>query len=73
DADAADNPMRAQLVGVIRACAVKALKNELHTTDPSPVVLTDASILADFGCLDVLSPWMKIGADNPVPVWLITV
>lgn len=73
DADAADNPMRAQLVGVIRACAVKALKNELHTTDPSPVALTDASILADFGCLEVLSPWMQIGADNPVPVWLITV
>lgn len=72
-ADAADNPMRAQLAGVIRACAVKALTNRLNTTDPRPVVLTDASILADFGCLDVLASWAQIGAQNSAPVWLITV
>lgn len=73
DMDAADNPARPQLAQLIRVYADKALKNKLATTDPRPVVLTDASILADFGCLDVLSPWMQIGADNPVPVWLITV
>lgn len=73
DMDAVDNPARPQLAQLIRAYADKALKNALATTDPAPVVLTDASILADFGCLDVLSPWMQIGADNPVPVWLITV
>jgi len=73
DADAADSPMRAQLVALIRACAVKALTNTLNTTDPRPVVLTDVSILADFGCLDVLAPWAQIGAQNSAPVWLITV
>jgi serine/threonine protein kinase len=73
DMDAADNPARPQLAQLIRAYADKALTNALATTDPSPVMLTDASILADFKCLDVLSPWMQIGADNPVPVWLITV
>lgn len=73
DMDAADNPARPQLAQLIRVYADKALKNALATTDPAPVVLTDASILADFGCLDVLAPWMQIGADNPVPVWLITV
>ncbi|WP_312777481.1 protein kinase domain-containing protein [Corynebacterium variabile] len=73
DMDAADNPARPQLAQLIRVYADKALKNALATTDPSPVILTDASILANFGCLDVLAPWMQIGADNPVPVWLITV
>lgn len=73
DADAPDSPMRAQLVALIRACAVKALTNRLNTTDPRPVVLTDVSILADFGCLDVLAPWAQIGAQNSAPVWLITV
>ncbi|WP_312898990.1 NERD domain-containing protein [Corynebacterium variabile] len=73
DADATDSPMHDQLVALIRACAVKALTNKLNTTDPHPVVLTDASILASFGCLDVLSPWSQIGAQNSAPVWLITV
>ena len=73
DADAADSPMRAQLVALVRACAVKALTNRLNTTDPRPVVLSDASILASFACLDVLAPWAQIGAQNSAPVWLITV
>ena len=73
DADAADSPMRAQLVALVRACAVKALTNKLNTTDPRPVVLTDVSILAGFGCMDVLAPWAQIGAQNSAPVWLITV
>ncbi|MDN6706340.1 NERD domain-containing protein [Corynebacterium glyciniphilum] len=73
EADAPDHPLHAQLGQLIRLSAKKALANALNQADGGyPVVLSHPSILASFDCLDLLSTWSQIGAQNASPVWLVT-
>lgn len=73
EADAPDHPLHQQLGQLVRLSAQKSLTNELNMADGGqPVVLSHPSILASFGCLDLLGAWSQIGADNAAPVWLVT-
>ncbi|MCJ7859482.1 NERD domain-containing protein [Corynebacterium kalidii] len=73
EADSPGHPLHAQLGQLIRLSAQKALTNALSQANGGqPVVLTHPSILASFGCLDLLSTWSQIGAQNAASVWLVT-
>lgn len=73
EADAPDHPLHQQLAQLVRLSSQKALRNELNVADGAqPVVLSHPSVLAAFDCLDLLSSWSQIGADNAAAVWLIT-
>ena len=73
EADAPDHPLNTQLAKLMQLSARKSLTNAVNTADGDrPVALSHPSILASFDCLDLLSTWSQIGAENALPVWLIT-
>lgn len=76
DADAEKPGTRAQaglhaLVGRSLSTVSDAVEAALDSSEGRPVALLDASLLARYGALDLLSGWMDLATRRPSAVWLL--